>query len=98
MRKIVNPALLGLVLGATLACQSSVRPEHAHAAPADASTLKQPGDAKVGETTKCLVSGEAFTVTEGSPKVEYKGKTYYFCCAGCDNKFKQNPAKYLGPK
>lgn len=26
---------------------------------------------------------------------EYKGKTYYFCCAGCASKFKADPEKYL---
>lgn len=27
--------------------------------------------------------------------VEYKGKKVYFCCPGCDGKFKANPEKYL---
>ena len=26
---------------------------------------------------------------------EHGGKTYYFCCAGCKEKFKAEPAKYL---
>ena len=26
---------------------------------------------------------------------EYKGKKVYFCCAGCINKFKEDPGKYL---
>jgi P-type Cu+ transporter len=26
---------------------------------------------------------------------EYGGKTYYFCCSGCANKFKANPEQYL---
>ncbi len=26
---------------------------------------------------------------------EYKGKKVYFCCAGCETKFKENPEKYL---
>ncbi|HST77743.1 MAG TPA: YHS domain-containing protein, partial [Verrucomicrobiae bacterium] len=26
---------------------------------------------------------------------EYKGTTYYFCCAGCASKFKSDPEKYL---
>lgn len=26
--------------------------------------------------------------------VEYKGKVYGFCCAGCDEKFKADPEKY----
>ena len=34
--------------------------------------------------------------TADSPKVEYKGKAYYFCCTGCDRKFERDPEKYLG--
>lgn len=29
-------------------------------------------------------------------KSEYKGKTYYFCMAGCKVDFDANPEKYLG--
>src|ERR1700737_2608554 len=29
---------------------------------------------------------------------EYAGKTYYFCCRGCQEKFSAEPAKYLAPK
>ncbi|MGD0907886.1 MAG: heavy metal translocating P-type ATPase [Candidatus Acidiferrales bacterium] len=28
---------------------------------------------------------------------EHAGKTYYFCCAGCKDKFSAAPAKYLAP-
>jgi Cu+-exporting ATPase len=28
-------------------------------------------------------------------KAEHKGKTYYFCCPGCETKFKADPEKYL---
>ncbi len=68
--------------------------DHAHAA---AGTVKAPGDAKVGDTTTCPVSGEEFVVTETSPKVEYNGKTYFTCCAGCKKKFESDPAKFLKP-
>ncbi|MGB8992697.1 MAG: YHS domain-containing protein [Desulfobaccales bacterium] len=27
--------------------------------------------------------------------VDYQGKRIYFCCAGCDQEFKQNPEKYM---
>jgi len=27
---------------------------------------------------------------------EYKGKKYYFCAAGCKDKFSKNPEKFLG--
>src|ERR1035438_4752318 len=29
---------------------------------------------------------------------EHAGKTYYFCCPGCKEKFKNDPAKYLAAK
>jgi len=29
---------------------------------------------------------------------EYKGKTYYFCCGGCQQKFAANPESYLAPR
>lgn len=66
------------------------------AAPATSAAVVPPGEAKVGDRTNCLVSKEEFVVKESSPKVEYEGKTYYFCCAGCDEKFKADPKKYLG--
>ena len=30
-------------------------------------------------------------------KIDREGKTYYFCCGGCADKFKANPEKYLHP-
>lgn len=60
-----------------------------------AADVKKPGEAAIGDKTSCPISKEVFTVSASSPKVEYKGKTYYFCCGGCDSKFKENPEKYL---
>ncbi len=40
----------------------------------------------------CQVSGEE---ADPSIKMEYKGKTYYFCCNKCLKKFKSNPEKYI---
>ena len=28
-------------------------------------------------------------------QVDYAGRTYYFCCAGCADKFRAAPEKYL---
>jgi Cu+-exporting ATPase len=28
-------------------------------------------------------------------KADYRGKTYYFCCAGCKVAFEKDPEKYL---
>lgn len=50
---------------------------------------------KVGDKIKCPVSGEEFTVAEGSPKASYEGRDYYFCCASCAESFKADPKKYV---
>ena len=31
----------------------------------------------------------------GKIKVSYKGQTYYVCCTGCQEAFKDDPEKYL---
>lgn len=64
---------------------------------ADASSaqLVPPGEATIGDTTTCPVSGETFTVTEDSPHAEYEGRTYYFCCPGCSSRFEANPEQFL---
>jgi len=57
--------------------------------------IKKPGEAKVGDKTTCPVGHDAFVVKDSSPKFEYEGKTYYFCCPHCVDQFKANPKKYL---
>ena len=53
-------------------------------------------DKKTGEETlKCPVSGKEFVKSDATPKYEYEGKTYYFCCEGCKEKFMENTEKYL---
>ena len=39
---------------------------------------------------ECVVSGGLGTI-----KVEYRGKTYYVCCSGCRDEFKDEPEKYI---
>jgi hypothetical protein len=39
---------------------------------------------------ECVVSGGLGTI-----QVSYKGKTYYFCCTGCRDEFRENPEKYI---
>lgn len=79
------------------ACGGSPTPQPT--TPGTASVLpagvKKPGEAQIGDKTVCPVSGEEFTVSASSPKVEYKGKTVYFCCGGCNEKFNANPEQYM---
>jgi YHS domain-containing protein len=68
------------------------------AAAAPSGPVKPIGEAQIGDTSNCPVSGEEFVVTADSPKAEHDGKTYYFCCSGCAKKFAADPAKYLTKK
>ncbi len=47
------------------------------------------------EQVTCPVSGETIAKSDAAGSMEYEGKTYYFCCAGCQDKFKADPAKYI---
>lgn len=41
------------------------------------------------------VCGMHVDETSGEFKNEHEGQTYYFCCAGCQRSFEDNPGKYL---
>ena len=70
---------------------------HEQAASEPTGAAVAPGQATIGDTTTCPVTGETFVVTETSPHVEHNGLTYYFCCPGCDARFQANPDQYLTP-
>jgi Cu+-exporting ATPase len=44
------------------------------------------------------VCGMAVDTARAKATHEHAGKTYYFCCRGCQEKFSADPAKYLIPK
>ena len=100
--------LLILACGAVAGCattksattQAEVPAQTAATTPktGEVNDLKPPGEAKVGDRTRCVVSGDSFTVDADSPHVEYQGKTYYLCCDSCVDDFKADPARYLAPK
>lgn len=39
-----------------------------------------------------------FSEKDAKVKYNYKGKTYYFCCEMCKDKFTENPEKYSATK
>jgi len=43
----------------------------------------------------CPVMGTALTKLDPKLSFEYEGKVYYFCCDGCPQKFRADPAKYI---
>lgn len=47
----------------------------------------------VDPVCKMLVKTET-----AAAKFDYKSKTYYFCAVSCQNKFRQNPQKFLNPE
>lgn len=49
---------------------------------------------KVGTKAICPVMGTVFTVKKDTPRSEYKGRHYVFCCPGCKPKFDADPEKY----
>ena len=75
------------------ASRPTAAPKATAAAPSN--TLKPAGEAGIGDRTLCVVSKEEFVVTADSPRVVHAGKTYYFCCTGCDTDFAKDPERYL---
>ncbi len=57
-------------------------------------TARQPTKAEVGKKVICPVKNVNFEVAKDTPVVDYKGKTYFFCCDTCLNEFKKDPDKY----
>jgi Cu+-exporting ATPase len=54
-----------------------------------------PNNAPAGAMEKDPVCGMAVDPSRAKGTHEHAGKTYYFCCAGCKEKFSAAPAKYL---
>jgi YHS domain-containing protein len=87
LRPFVFVAAIGLLVAGGCA---STPPKQATAAP-------EPGPAPASSrvTIRCPVSGADVTDAPEALRTEYKGKTYFFCCAGCKAEFEKNPEKYV---
>ena len=55
---------------------------------------RQATAAEVGKTVKCEVMGTKFDVAKHTPVIDYKGRSYYFCCEHCVQEFQKNPDKF----
>jgi hypothetical protein len=55
-----------------------------------ASTKEGESLGKTEKKNECVVSGGV-----GTRPVSYKGETYWVCCSGCEEAFKENPEKYI---
>lgn len=52
----------------------------------------------MAQEAKDPVCGMMVDIATAQHKSEYKGKTYYFCAAGCKTAFDRNPEQYLSQK
>ena len=59
----------------------------------------EPGPVKAAKSAAAVdpVCGMRVPTYSGEPSLEYGGQTYHFCRAGCREKFKAAPDKYLKP-
>ena len=64
---------------------------------ADELQVRQPTQTEIGNIVNCPVTNERVEVSKNTPVIDYKGKSYYFCCPGCIGDFKNNPDKYAAP-
>ncbi|MGQ9700110.1 MAG: YHS domain-containing protein [Candidatus Bipolaricaulaceae bacterium] len=55
--------------------------------------LKGGFDARESQSIRCV--GWKWTPNTAPAKLEYKGRTFYFCAPGCKALFEKNPEKYL---
>ena len=53
---------------------------------------------KAEDKAVCPVCGMKVDKATAKATYDYKGKTYYFCCSGCKEKFVKDPEKYLNKK
>ena len=96
MKLILLAVLMaGCATGAGAVSSSGGAAQAPAAVAAGEAPIKMNGTAVVGDKTRCAVTGEVFTVKADSEKYEYEGKTYYFCCDGCLDDFKKDPAKFV---
>ena len=61
-----------------------------------ATVVAQPG-AKVGDLTRCPVSGVVFEVMPDQASVEVDGDRWFTCCTSCAGKLKETPSKFVVP-
>jgi YHS domain-containing protein len=85
-----------LLLAASFIATSLVMVFAAGTASSAKKPAAKPAVKKTVQSAVCPVMGTKIPdVTKAAGKSVYKGKTYYFCCAGCKPLFDKNPEKYI---
>ncbi len=85
-------AVVAVTVVLTLAAAAATAPKE-DPAPADTGKTVPAGEVKEMEGTICPVLGGPI---DKKIFCDYKGVRYYFCCVGCQGKFKADPEKYVG--
>ena len=90
MKKIIVIILLAIVLFSMNSSFAKTKVDHYKH-----SKMTTTKEASKFKYVKCAVTGTKIDPSKAYSKTVYKGKTYYFCCAGCPEEFKKNPKKYI---
>jgi Cu+-exporting ATPase len=56
---------------------------------------RRPKPNEIGMKAWCPIMDYTFEVKAGTQVIDYRGKSFYFCCEGCPAEFKKDPDKYL---
>ena len=57
--------------------------------------VRQARPNEIGMKAWCPVMDYNFEVKASTLVIDYKGKSFYFCCEGCPQEFQKDPDKYL---
>lgn len=85
----VSPEEIAVSILAEIVRVSKLRPNRIELQ--DTTALPAPANAEV----KDPICGMIVDTTRGKHKSEYQGTVFYFCCAGCKQKFETEPEKYV---
>lgn len=95
---IADPALTPKDLEAPAGCELSCATKLTYE---ERDVVAQPG-AKIGDFTRCPVSGVVFVVSGEKPRRQVDGKDVFVCCESCAQRFQLEPAYFMaranGPK
>lgn len=88
----MNACRIAVVVSGALALTAgAVMAQKAEPVPAVPDTAAPAGGVKEMKGTACPVLGGPI---DRKISADYKGMRYYFCCVGCQGKFKADPEKY----